>query len=147
MSIYLSGTKLHGGGDEKLYLCPDERCPGIIYPTERLGGTVMCRACEMMWDENKLVGELFFHLTAQDWAHAIHKMFVRLEHRCDIYLKYHPEDIRHRAMAEVAKSRRGEAINEARAARGLHIYPLQNLIKDTSAGAALYDRFLAFIRA
>jgi len=147
MSIYLSGTKLHGGGDEKLYLCPDDNCYGIIYPTERLGPSVMCRSCEMMWDENKLVGELMFNLTPANWAQAIHKMFLRLEHKADIYLKYHPEDIRCRAQAEVAKSRQGDMINEARSARALHIYPLQNLIKDTSAGAQLYDRFLAFIQA
>jgi hypothetical protein len=48
---------------------------------------------------------------------------------------------------EVAKGMGGEALNEARAARGLHIYPLKNIIKDTSAGAQLYDRFLAFIKA
>jgi hypothetical protein len=148
ISFYLSGTKLHGGGDEKLYLCPDrEQCQGIIYPTERLGATVMCRACEMMWDENKLIGELAFNLTAPDWATAIHKLFVRFEHKADIYLKYHPEDIRYKTVMEMARNRGGEAINEARAARGLHIYPLQNIIKDTSAGAQLYDRFLAFIRA
>lgn len=147
LSIYLSGTKLHGGGDEKLYLCPNDECPGIIYPTERLGASVMCRTCEMMWDENKLVGEILYNLVPRDWATVIHRMFVRLEHRADLYLKYHRDDIRFRAAMEMAKSRGGEALNKARESRGLHIYPLKNIIKDTSAGAQLYERFLAFIKA
>lgn len=147
MSLYLSGTKLHGGGDEKMYLCPGPQCQGIIYPNERLGATVMCRACEMMWPETDLVGELFFHLTPQDWATAILKMFIRLEHKADLYLKYHPDDIRYRATLEAARKGGSEELNKARASRGLHIYPMANIIKDTSAGAQLYDRFLAFIKA
>lgn len=147
LSVFLSGTKLHGGGDEKLYLCPRDDCSGIIYPNERLGATVLCRTCEMMWDENKLVGELLFNLTPQDWARAVYKMFVRLEHKADIYLKYHPEDIRFKAALEMARQRGGEELNKARQTRGLHIYPLKNLIKDTASGAQPYDRFLAFIKA
>lgn len=147
MSLFLSGTKLHGGGDEKLYICPREDCQGIIYPNERLGGTVMCRECEMMWDEKKLVGELLFRLTAKDWAWVIYKWFATLEHRADIYLKYHPTDIRYKATMEAARQMGGEEMNKARMNRGLHIYPLANIIKDTSNGANLYDRIVAFITA
>lgn len=145
MSLFLSGSKLHGGGDEKLYLCAREDCRGVIFPGERLGGSVMCRTCEMMWDENDLVGELLFKLTPQDWATVIHRMFVKLDHNADIYVKYHQTDIRYQAALEMARKRGGEEINKARKNRGLHIYPLKNIIRDTSAGAQLYDRFLAFI--
>jgi hypothetical protein len=156
MSLYLSGTKLNGGGDEKLYLCPGDGCTGTIMPIERFVeetpsgkaiARVPCPMCQIMWPENALIGELFFNLTAKNWAEAIHKMFVRLDHNADIYLKYHREDIRYLAALEVAKSAGGEEIAKARTNRGLHIYPLKNLIKDTGAGAQLYDRFLAFINA
>lgn len=156
MSLYLSGTKLNGGGDEKLYLCPRQDCKGIILPIKRFVeetaegkavARVPCSTCQVMWPENELVGELLFNLTAKKWAEAIHKMFARLDHNADIYLKYHRDDIRYLAAIEVARSASGEEIAKARTSRGLHIYPLKNIIKDTGAGAQLYERILAFINA
>jgi hypothetical protein len=156
MSIYLSGTKLNGGGDEKLYLCPRDDCDGIILPIDRFveetkGGQaiarVPCPSCQTMWAENDLVGELLFNLVPKDWALAVLKMFARLEHNADLYLKYHREDIRYQAGIEIARHAGGEMLAKARKSRGLHIYPLKNIIKDTGAGAQLYDRILAFINA
>jgi hypothetical protein len=147
ISFFLSGTKLHGGGDEKLYLCPGEGCNGIIFPNERLGSTVVCRSCEMMWPENDLVGELFFFLTPQKWAATLCRLFARFEHKADIYLKFHPTDIRYQSAMELARKQGGDAVNLARKNRGLHIYPLKNIIKDTSAGGDLFKRFASFITA
>jgi len=48
---------------------------------------------------------------------------------------------------EMARSRGGEAVNKARNNRGLHIYPLKNIIKDTSNGADMYKRILSFIKS
>ena len=48
-------------------------------------------------------------------------------------------------MMEMARARGGEHIAKARVNRGLHIYPLKNIITDTKNGADLYKRFLAFI--
>jgi len=156
MSLYLSGSKLNGGGDEKLYLCPRDDCSGIILPIERFVeetptgqaiARVPCPSCQIMWKENVLVGELFFNLTPKGWAEAVLKMFARLDHNADIYLKYHREDIRYKVALELAKHSGGEILSKARTTRGLHIYPLANIIKDTGAGAQLYDRILAFINA
>lgn len=147
MTLYLSGTKLHGGGDEKLYFCPRDDCDGIVYPKERLGPSVRCRSCDMMWNEAGLVGEIFYRLTPQDWAQVILKTFARLDHHADIYVKYHPTDIRYQSQMELARARGGEEIAKARKNRGLHIYPLRNIIKDTSNGADLYKRILTFITA
>ena len=156
MSLYLSGTKLNGGGDEKLYLCPRNDCNGIILPIGRVVeetakgeaiARVPCPSCQIMWSENELVGELLFNMTTQDWATAIHKMFVRLDHNADIYLKYHRDDVRYRAAMELARHAGGEELAKARKRRGLHIYPLKNLIKDTGAGSQLYERILAFINS
>ena len=147
LSLYISGTKLNGGGDEKIFICPRDDCQGIIFPKERMGGTVLCRSCEMLWDEKKLVGELFFNLAARNWAHVILKWMMKLDMNADIYLKYHPTDIRYKAAMEVARGRQGEEIGKARKNRGLHIYPLKNIIKDTGNGANLYDRIFAFITA
>jgi hypothetical protein len=153
ISLYLSGTKLNGGGDEKLYMCPRNDCSGVIPPFKRfvkeVGGKAIayipCPKCGMMWPENSLVGEIFYRLTPKDWALVILRFFARLEHNADIYVKYHRTDIRAVTMMELARARGGETINKARNSRGLHIYPLKNVIKDTSAGAQLYDRILTFI--
>jgi len=147
LSVFLSGEKLHGGGDGKIYLCPRPDCGSVIYPHERIGEKVRCRGCDHMWPQQDIIGELFFFLTPPKWAAVIHRMFVKLEHNADIYLKYHPTDIRYQTSMEMSRNRGGEEIAKSRQRRGLHIYPLKNIIKDTSAGAQLYDRFLAFIRA
>jgi len=147
LSLYLSGTKLHGGGDEKLYLCPRDDCTGVIFPGERLGAQVHCRKCQMMWPETQLVGEIFYRLSPNDWSVVIHRFFVRLDHNADIYLKYHPTDIRYQTAMELARKRGGEAVNKARNNRGLHIYPLKNIIKDTSTGADLLKRIEGFIKS
>jgi hypothetical protein len=147
VSLYLSGTKLNGGGDEKLYLCPHPHCGGIIYPNERLGATVMCRKCNTMIPEQQLVGELLFRLAPPDWAKVIHKYYIELGHNADIYCKYHRDDIRYQAAMELARAQGGEAVNKSRNTRGLHIYPLKNIIRDTSNGGDLYERILAFIKS
>ena len=145
LSLFLSGTKLHGGGDEKLYMCPGEGCNGVIFPKERLGATVVCRTCEMMWPETELIGELLLFLTPQNWAAVLCRMFARLEHKSDIYLKYHPTDIRYQSAMELARKTGGDMVGQARRNRGLHIYPLKNIIKDTASGGDLYKRFVAFL--
>jgi hypothetical protein len=106
MSLFLSGTKFHGGGDEKLYICPDRQCKGVIYPEHRVTemtkdgkaiARVPCPVCTRMWAETDLIGELLFKLAPREWATVIHRMFARLEHNADIYVKYHWTDIRHQA--------------------------------------------------
>ena len=145
MSLFLSGTKFDGGGDEKLYMCPKEGCTGVLFPNERISGTIMCRECEMMWDEKLVIGEKLLKLTPINWAHLLVRYYVLLDHRADIYVKYHPTDIRYKTALEMARDRGGEELWKARGSRGLHIYPLINIIKDVSAGSTLYERFLAFI--
>lgn len=147
LSVFISGERFHGGGDGKVYLCPKPDCGAVIYPHERVGGYLRCRACGKMWKQESVIGELFFFLPPPKWAAVVHRMFVKLEHNADIYCKYHPTDIRYQTAMEMARSRGGEAVGKARSQRGLHIYPLKNIIRDTSAGAQLYDRFLAFINA
>ena len=65
----------------------------------------------------------------------------------DIYLKYHPTDIRYKAALELARNRGGEELAKARKRRGLHIYPLRNIINDTKHGSDLYKRIRIFINA
>lgn len=157
ITCWLSGTKLHGGGDEKMYECPGEGCGALITPKAlghspvkgdsepRMVPVGYCGECGSTWPADQLVGERFYRLTNQNWAYAILKTFRRLEMDADIYSKYHPTDIRYKAAMEVARDRGGEEIAQARRNRGLHIYPLRNIINDTKHGADLYGRIRAFI--
>jgi hypothetical protein len=62
-------------------------------------------------------------------------------------LKYARDDIRAAAAAEKLKNFQGERVNLARAKRAMSIYPLRNILKDSSAGADLLSRFQAFLLA
>jgi hypothetical protein len=163
MSAWLSGSKFHGGGDEKIFECPDPKCEAWILPHQITQRTVVrkeggkdveefmslsyCGSCAQVWRSEQTIGERFFKLTEQDWAYAILKMFRRLHMDADIYLKYSREDIRHKSMMEMARNRGGEEIAKAHRLRGLHIYPLKNIVNDTKNGSELYGRIRAFINA
>jgi hypothetical protein len=163
MSGWLSGSKFHGGGDEKIFECADPACSAWILPHQITQRTVVrkeggkeieefmslsyCGECAKIWRSEQTIGERLFKLTEQDWAFAILKMFRRLSMDADIYLKYHPTDIRYVTMMEMARNRGGEELAKAKKNRGLHIYPLKNIIKDTKHGSDLYGRIRAFINA
>lgn len=160
ISGWLSGTKLHGGGDEKIYECPGEQCGALILP-HQLGtafrktksgdldplAAATCGECGRIWKAGEIIGERFLKLTEQNWAHAILRALRKLDMNADIYLKYHPTDIRYQTAMEMARDRGGEEVAKARKNRGLHIYPLSNIIKDTKHGSDLYRRIRAFINA
>ena len=145
ISGWLSGTKLHGGGDEKIYECP--HCEGWILPYQIDNAISYCGECGSTVKSEDTIGERFYKLTEQDWAQAILKIFLRLGMDADIYLKYHPTDIRYKAAMEMARDCGGEEIAKARKRRGLHIYPLRNIINDTKHGSDLYKRIRIFINA
>jgi len=152
MSFYESGTKLNGGGDEKVYLCPGRRlgkntCQAPICASHSGFGFRICPVCQSRWTEAETIGELFFKLPMQKWAEATYNLFRDLQFNADIYLKYHPTDIRVTSALEIGKPSQGNLLNKARQDRGKHIYPLRNIIKDSAAGASIDKRFYAFLVA
>lgn len=161
IAMWVSGSKLHGGGDEKLYECPRPDCEGLIHPSELGGGAVRdkqtgemrevpvgyCGECGSVWPADKMTGERLVKLTEQNWAYAILQFFIKLNMDADIYLKFHPTDIRYQTAMEMARYQGGEALAVAKKNRGLAIYPLKNIIKDTKNGAELYTQFRKFINA
>ena len=77
--------------------------------------------------------------TTKNLALYIEKLFRELGSNADIYLKFHKTDIRYIALE------RAKGPEVARRLKGMHIYALKNIIKDTSSGAALVGRFMAFL--
>ena len=152
MSFWESGSKLHGGGDTIMHLCPGKDlkvndCEAFIPDASHGYGFLVCPSCHRAWEGEKVGGQILCRLTAQGWSQLVLKYFMKLEMRADIYVKYHPDDIRSAAALEQGSQHMGEVLLGARRSRRPRIYPLKNIIKDTSAGATLEGRILAFLRA
>ena len=153
-----SGAKLHGGGDCKLYLCdcsaeyPDlegKGCGGFLPDSCNGLNFIVCPGCGMMWRNEQVVGEIWYRLTMQKWADVLLQWYVRLGHNSDIRIKYARDDIRTAAAKEQARNHGGELLSKVRdpERRGSSTYPLANIIRDTSAGADLRGRILAYLQA
>lgn len=150
-----SGTKLHGGGDAKMYLCDNSDpsvAPGCkrFIPDVSLGlSRIVCPHCRRLWKPEHLVGEIFYRLPLEKWADVLLDWYTRLEMRTDIRIKYGRMSIRDAQTVEAERKLRGELLDKARSfdQRSVYIYSLKNIIKDTSAGADLRGRILAFLRA
>ncbi len=160
ISVYESGNRLDGEGDELMYICAERdrglalNAPGVKDREVKRGaqgcgcfipggllksGFAGCPGCENVVLAENLTSTVLFNLTTEALAEKMVKWFNKLEHNADIYLKYHPTDIRYTALEDAY------GLDKGRMLRGLTIYPLRNIIKDTSAGASLKKRFIALL--
>ena len=160
LTVFESGNRLNGEGDEMMYICsqrdsglalnapgykdkPIQRgtggCGAYIPGSAIRGGIANCPNCGSLINAEQLTSTQLFNLTTDSLAEKLCRWFEQLESNCDIYLKYHPTDIRYKAMEST------EGLDKARMLRGLTIYPLANIIKDTSNGASLKKRFVALL--
>jgi len=146
MTVWRSGSVLSGGGDEILYPCPG-KCKGYIGAENiaPMSRTAFCTECSNVWKQNDLMELRIFNLTPAKWAFVIAREFIRTGCRADVYMKLSGLDLRKSAVVEQAKERRGESLFEARDSREPVIYSLQDIIKDTNAGASIESRMRALI--
>lgn len=149
-----SGTKLHGGGDSKIYLCPGKElkgtgCESFLFDKSTGMNFIVCPECGSLWRGEEVFGEVFYKLPMEKWADVLLSWFVKLGLDADIRIKYARDDIRTVAMREQEKQMGGELLLTARGddRRSAAVYPLHNIIKDTSAGADLHGRILAFLKS
>jgi hypothetical protein len=168
--IWESGRRFHGGGDEKMYWCGWKNCDKPIKTSMFGAFHAVCPHCgrenflsaddkqrhiDVALRENNnieglknipwVVGEKMFRLPPNKLAAEIERHWRNLECKADIYLKYHPSDIRYRILEETART--PDQLEKARRLRGLLIYPVKNQVKDLAAGASAQKRFLAMITA
>ena len=144
LSFWLSGSKLHGGGDEKIYLCPT--CEVLILPHAQGYGHLVCSKCGVIWKGSQVKGEIFHRNTTQHWVERLYYWFRVLDFDADFYMKRPKTDIRVAADVEQLRQLGGEKLAVARK-REVVVYPLYHLIKDTSTGASIPSRIHAFLRA
>lgn len=152
MSFWESGSKFHGGGDTKIYFCAGKKlgvsnCDAFIPDSSNGYGHLVCPNCKKVWKGDQVDGEIGARLTMQNWATVVVKYFLKMEARADIYMKFPRYDIRQLTRMEQEKQLMGEALAKLRRDNRKCIYPLKHIIKDTAAGADLYSKFLAFLRA
>jgi len=152
ISFWESGTKLHGGGDAKMYICGGKRagksdCEAFIPDVSNGYGFLLCPRCKEVWNGDAVSGEVLARLTMRGWAELLLKYFIKLEHNADIYIKHAKDDVRAAARLEQAKQMGGENLFRARTNRVKYIYPLKNIIKDSANGADLLGRFYALLQA
>lgn len=170
VTIWESGRRLHGGGDEKMYWCGYDVC-GMPFSTDNFGFMhVVCPKCqkELFLDpgskqlhidqqrkEGKdasarqlaalpmVVGEKFFKLSIWKLVDLLEKTFNQLNRDADIYLKFAPADLRFDK--NHMNFRDIEQVQTARVERKPVIYPLGRLVKDLTAGAEIRVLLHAFL--
>lgn len=152
LSVWESGTKISGEGDAKVYFCPAKElnrgdCTAILPDRSNGFGHLVCPSCGQTWKDDQVYGEIFFKLPYEKWAEVLVKYYARTGHNADIYLKYPKHDVRAIAAKEQEKQLKGEQYDKLRSEKVLYIYRLERIIKDTSSGSTLYDRFKALLTA
>jgi len=164
LSFWESGMRLHGGGDEMMFICrrnegcPDIRkedlAPGVHYkdqpgkrgcnkliPGEWSGGMIICPHCGTKHVAEQVGDSIFFRTSIDNAAKILEHWWRKLDGNADIYAKYTPTDPRTVLMANA------HGIKKARERKGLTIYPLKNILTDTANGSSVASRFKAFIMA
>lgn len=164
MSFWESGKRLHGGGDEMLFICrrhasapkispfemanaakkkiSETGCGGLI-SGDNIGpdGTAVCPHCYVRHRAEQIGDAIFYRATIDQAATILATWWRKLGNNADIYAKYSPSDPRTVMMSKTYSPRK------ARERKGLTIYPLANILKDTLSGSTLESRMRAFITA
>lgn len=147
LKMWESGKKFHGGGDENMFWCKDTTpgstagC-GMPIPSSQVRGQVaFCTNCQKGILASKISDIIVHRITTQNLAILVEKLFRDLGSNADIYCKYDASDIRYIAV------QRDKGSRFARKNRGKFIYPLKNILRDTSAGASLQKRLYALFSA
>jgi len=167
LTFWESGKRLHGGGDESAFICrrnpnapkpvrppflalgkspfPKEAsvdgCNTIIPGDQAVNGYVICPGCGVRWDTEHIADSLYYVLPVEVASTVIAEWFRKLDSDCDLYLKYRPEDVRAKMMAQTY------GLAEAIRNKGLLIYPLRNIMRELAAGATLESRIKAVMLA
>jgi hypothetical protein len=103
-------------------------------------GIVLCPHCNVSHRLDQIGDSIFYRSSLSQAAENLARWWTKLE-GADIYAKYSPTDPRTVMMRQAYDAR------TAREKKGLTIYPLANILKDTLAGSTLESRFKAFLTA
>jgi len=88
-----------------------------------------------------LVDAIMYEADMTKASEILEMWWNKLKCNADIYVKYAPDDPRTLLQADMY------GYEKARARKGLTIYPLDRIIKDTLAGASVQGRFRSLLTA
>lgn len=160
LTAWKSGGRLHGGGDENMLFCwrqPTARdvrpwdtvtlakdkprgCKGLIPGGLVSGDVVVCPSCLAKHTPSEIGDSILYSVPVEVAADILAEWWVRAGGRADLVLKYAPFDIRSRTMEKDARD-----LQRSRESRSTVVYPLANILVDTSTGSSLAARFKAFL--
>lgn len=154
LMVWTNGGYAHGGGDEKVYLCPHKvdkngqtkHCGAPIPPSLVMHGLAACAVCKNPSHDKDLVGEVFFRIPMVSWAKVVERYFYRLDCQADIRIGILKGDLHAAAISEQERENRGDKLETVRKEREWVKYSLPALIKDGTSGASLNSRFSAFLK-
>lgn len=163
ISFWESGKRLHGGGDEMMFLCRRHEGAPKLAPMEvvspkanvgprgcgklipgglaELSGFVVCPHCQTKHRTDQIGDSVFYKTSIKDAAKVLADWWRKLDCDADVYVKYAPSDPRTMLMAQTM------GFKKARELKGLTIYPLAHIIQDTLTGATVESRFEALLTA
>lgn len=146
IQVWESGKHFHGGGDALAFFCQDSRdghnegCGGII-PQDNVApnGIAYCPHCKRAVNAQYLANIRLGNVYMDSLAKSLANLFRQLGSNADIFIKFHKMDVRYIALE------RAKGPDVAAKLKGMHIYPLKNILKDTANGADIVNRMKAFI--
>lgn len=170
ITLWESGKRLHGGGDEKMYWCGYSDCWMPLFPDDFGYMHVVCRYCKReqfldsdsraahirsLRQENRnsdglerlptVGGERLVNLPPTKLADLLVKVWGQLGGEADIYFKHAKKKISYDKLHETTRDL--DNLELVRIQREPGIYTLKAIRKDIASGADLKARFLAMIVA
>jgi hypothetical protein len=154
--LVFSNNGYHCGGDEGIYFCVEEvekngqtaQCCTPVDPKFSNGNWIVCTGCKRTVQTKDLQGQVFARSTLTNWAKCVAYYFQVLQGNADIRMVLLPPkqfSLIAATEKETTKSRKGEEYLKHVDRTQTALYPLRNIIRDTSAGANLVKRFRAFL--
>lgn len=138
-----------------MYMCKNklklsEGCGKLFTSDLVTGPYAVCPACHktlfadncvrsLVFKDERNEGGTDFRVETRKLADLLAKYWYKLDGNADVYLKFDRTDIRYQMMEKEYGTKR------ARELKGLAIYPLKNILGDTSNGASLADRIYKFL--
>lgn len=142
MTVWESGRRFHGGGDQSMFWCinakdPTQGCGGLIPDSNIKVGVALCPHCKRTVNQTLLPVTRVGIFSAPKLAQEIHRVFRHLGGDADIYLKFHKSDLRGLTRLKAEGSVKKE----------LAIYTLSRIIQDSLGGGDLVKKFEDFLTA
>jgi hypothetical protein len=170
LTIWESGRRFHGGGDDKMYWCGYSACGKPLTSSNFGYAHVVCPTChkESFLDpqakkdhiaslvrDNRPVndldklpiisGEKYCNLTTDHIADLLVATFNDLERDADFYFKHQTVDMRYDKLHETTKDM--DKLDLARIKREPAIYSLDRLLVDLANRSDLKKKLLTFLTA